>query len=806
MPTLPLIIAGPIVRRVEGRTCSFWIALRDSATVTASAWLGEQVAGAGAPLATATTPTRAFGDHLHIAVVTVELPSAITPGVLYSYDLSFNGSTLQSEGFLTTTAPAGDNPGRLALGYTNNRLPSFVTPAATLPDLKLAHASCRKTNGPDFDALAWLDDVIADNFNSPNRPQQLFLTGDQIYADDVGACLLPVINALALDLIGSAEPIPIEANLSFDGTLKNFPALRRQLLIRETAGMSSTDAHNHLIAFGEYAAMYCLAWNPGVWRKLATADDLFIDRSQVAAQLGPLLTDWEKCYGDVNKWKTEKRKDVETEIARVETYRSTVPKVARALANTITYMIADDHEITDDWNLTQRWRNRVYSKPLGRAVVRNGVMAYTAFQGWGNEPKAFSDAGNNKDLLDKTSEIATVHNNAPIASVQRLEELIGASGANQSKQAKFHYTIPGPRHLVVVMDSRTRRKYSGQNDFPPDLLGDSLNTQVPKGPLTDGRELLILISPAPVLGTTLFDKIAQPLIQSIRDTITSIKILRKKADDPCTPGGPVWGFEDYDAEGWAMNEEAQQKLLLRLADYTQTVILSGDVHYGLSMEMDLWRKNSAKPSRIVQLTSSPLRNEFKPIIQALLRSNALLQDFERGTDAELLAWKDAPAPITIPADKHIGLGRRARMFRSPALLPSRGWPPGSTIPSDKLPDWSWRLKLVRDQRPNSALPPALRQPALIPATDVNAGDPFPGYAAVAARQALVAATHFDHLRQMVFNTNFGLVVFSGSDATLKLTHTLMSRNGEPGENKATPNTVHEIALVTPTDAQPPTIG
>jgi len=36
--------------------------------------------------------------------------------------------------------------------------------------------------------------------------------------------------------------------------------------------------------------------------------------------------------------------------------------------------------------------------------------------------------------------------------------------------------------------------------------------------------------------------------------------------------------------------------------------------------------------------------------------------------------------------------------------------------------------------------------------------------------------------------------------------TLMSHNGEPGANTATPNTVHEIALVSAADAQPPTIG
>jgi hypothetical protein len=806
MANLPLVLAGPIVRRVEGRACSFWIALRDSMNVTAFVYLGEQLAGAGTPLASSTAATRAFGDHLHIALVTVQLPEGVIPGTLYSYDLALGSRTLQNEGLLTDKAPAGDDPGRLALGYVPNRLPSFVTPAAILPDLKIAHGSCRKTNGPGFDALAWLDDLIKLNLNNPlQRPQQLFLTGDQIYADDVGACLLPVINSLAVDIIGAPEKLPIDDSHSFESTLPNFPALRRQLLVRKKAGFSSTDAENHLLSFGEYAAMYCLAWNPAIWRTLATIKDLFI-ASKAETELQPLLTDWEACYGNLDKWKVAQTKYEEDQIERVKVYRDTTKKVARALANTITYMILDDHEITDDWNLTQRWRNRVYSTPLGRAIVRNGVMAYVAFQGWGNEPAAFATAGNNKDLLDRASEIATAHNAAPLPSVQRLEELIGISGADQSKQAKFHYTVPGARHLTIVMDSRTRRKYSGQNDFPPDLLGSSLDAQVPKGPLTDGRELLMLISPAPVLGTTLFDRIAQPLIQSIRDVSTSIKILSKKADDPCTPGGPVWGFEDYDAEGWAMNEEAQQRLLLRLAEYNRTVILSGDVHYGLSMEMDFWRKGVAKPSRIVQFTSSPLRNDFKPIIQALIRSNALLQDFERGLDAELLAWKTGPAPITLPANQRIGLGRRARMQRSPALLTSKGWPAGTSIPADKLPDWSWRLKLVRDARTNAQVPHELQQPPLVPAADLSAGNPLAGYRAVADRQAVVVALHFDHLRQLIFNTNFGFVTFVGSDATLKVTHTLMSHTAASNDNQGAPNTLHEMSLTTAADAQPPKIG
>lgn len=54
-------------------------------------------------------------------------------------------------------------------------------------------------------------------------------------------------------------------------------------------------------------------------------------------------------------------------------------------------MIFDDHDITDDWNISANWKKNVYNAPLGRHVIANGLTAYWAFQGWGNDPDAFDD-------------------------------------------------------------------------------------------------------------------------------------------------------------------------------------------------------------------------------------------------------------------------------------------------------------------------------------------------------------------------------------------------------------------------------
>ena len=51
-----------------------------------------------------------------------------------------------------------------------------------------------------------------------------------------------------------------------------------------------------------------------------------------------------------------RRTDYAVERKNTELYRVGVPRVARALANCATYMIFDDHDVTDDWNLNKKWR------------------------------------------------------------------------------------------------------------------------------------------------------------------------------------------------------------------------------------------------------------------------------------------------------------------------------------------------------------------------------------------------------------------------------------------------------------------
>ena len=76
MADLPLILAGPILRRVDATHVCVWIALSEPGDVTVTVFSGRAASTgdgtAGAPsIGSQTRPTRKCGAHLHAVVVDV---------------------------------------------------------------------------------------------------------------------------------------------------------------------------------------------------------------------------------------------------------------------------------------------------------------------------------------------------------------------------------------------------------------------------------------------------------------------------------------------------------------------------------------------------------------------------------------------------------------------------------------------------------------------------------------------------------------------------------------------------------------
>src|SRR6187551_29977 len=167
-PTLPFILAGPILRRVEPKLVTVWIALSERRAVQLNVFDDRQQTGTskfvflGAPIVRGAANTLSFGAKLHIAVVVAEIgpppAQALKPGLNYSYNVLFApfvGNPAENQG--VTLDPASLQPNddlkkrglllnqpvegkpHLALGYDEGELPGFALPPPTLTDLRLLH-------------------------------------------------------------------------------------------------------------------------------------------------------------------------------------------------------------------------------------------------------------------------------------------------------------------------------------------------------------------------------------------------------------------------------------------------------------------------------------------------------------------------------------------------------------------------------------------------------------------------------------------------------------------------------------------
>jgi len=156
---LPLLLAGPVLRRVESDLVCVWIATSQPCNASLLLFDGGDVAASDTPLGdqraewlSAMQPTLPIGPHLHVLAITLDLRTpggnavrsngALLPNRTYSYDLNFftrddpaTRHTLLTEGLL-------DDP--LPLGYDRGELPSFVTPPAEREQLVILHGSCRE--------------------------------------------------------------------------------------------------------------------------------------------------------------------------------------------------------------------------------------------------------------------------------------------------------------------------------------------------------------------------------------------------------------------------------------------------------------------------------------------------------------------------------------------------------------------------------------------------------------------------------------------------------------------------------------
>lgn len=809
---LPLVLAGPIVRRVEPQLASVWVALSEPSNVQLELFEGRVHAGSAAPLFQGVSlPALHAGKNLYFAVATVDLqdtPFHLLPGQTYSYNLRFDGNRdLNSLELLMNREEKEENgvltqKGHAALGYDQGSLPSFIMPPAELTDLCLIHGSCRRPYVDTPDAMVWIDDFIESAIRSPatarvKRPHQLFLTGDQIYADDVAAPMLHMIGKRCAEGIVGVEKMRADGNI-YPIDLDSFPVrLRKNFTISE-AQFTSADGENHLLSFAEFCLMYLFAWSNELWPDTLPALAEMLAFPQDPPAVWKLHTGLGAGMNEAtlkelrNKLCAKMGEDYHQKREVIKAFRTGLPKVRRALANVATYMIFDDHEITDDWNLNPVWVRRVTSSLSGSAIVRNGLLAYALCQGWGNDPRQFaaniigettSNPTKQKELLAKIEVLfpsATGEmNNAVAAEIEKLLWFTG--GDNPPKLVTWNYSVPGPKHKVVSLDLRTRRGKDTTVAAPENLTVEALNDQLPAAdPLHPGPEVLIVLSSLTVLGPPVIDALLGPMLYKTFDLISYLKHKDKRQ---------LPGLNPDAIESWPNHEEAFERLLERLSTYGKVVLLSGDVHFATSVAMTQFRKG-APPMRIAQFTASAMKNLFdENIRKAAQYFNFLQRVIAQKIDVERVIWeKKDPSPLNLTTAAAPRL--LERLNKAPVRLPTHGWPSGTTQKPDVPPDRAWRVQIPRDGRANRG--DGAKTPPLVP-NNPSADITFdlPGYR-LAAKKHAAELHNINHDRQMVFASNLGVITFQQTNNRLHAIQDLYALHKDDQQPQA--YTRHEISL------------
>ena len=548
--TLPDVLAGPLLRRIEPGRMALWLVASRQLSFSLALYPDNESAR---HLALAGhCECVPLGAHAYVHLIDVELASPLPSDVLIGYDLLIR-DTQGNESGIASWAPH--------LLYAGETHPSFVIKSRLD---NLLHGSCRKPHHASQDGLAradaWLDER---RHNAAERPALLLLTGDQIYADDVAGPMLSAIHELIrrLGLVGEhlegAVVEDSEALYAAESTYYRreqlLPAFESNEALRERffGGakkpiFTSANAANHLITFAEIVAMYLLVWSPQPWR-LISGQAPALDETYAA------------------------RFAAERDI--LDGFVAELPAVARLLAQVPTLMIFDDHDVTDDWNLTAAWEESAYGHPFSHRIIGNALLAYLLFQGWGNAPDTLA---------------------VPLARLRRLLEAATDGYLPAQQQDKvivellrfdgWGYVLPtSPR--LIVLDTRTRRWRSERNRQRPSGLMDWEALSELQQNLLDERSVII-VSPAPMFGVKL---------------IEGIQRLFSWAGKPLL----------VDAENW-MAHRGAASVMLNIFRHTRTpqnyVILSGDVHYSFVYDVRI-RQREHGP-HIWQITSSGVKNEF----------------------------------------------------------------------------------------------------------------------------------------------------------------------------------------------------
>ncbi|HEX7317135.1 MAG TPA: S8 family serine peptidase, partial [Pyrinomonadaceae bacterium] len=317
------------------------------------------------------------------------------------------------------------------------------------------------------------------------------------------------------------------------------------------------------------------------------------------------------------------------------------------LAQVPTFLMFDDHELTDDWNFDVAWVRMLHNRRddflMWPKTLTDALAAYWVYQGWGNKApskwkkndprvKALDDArGRGVDALPELrrrifracySEVPT---DAPKTVFQTGLSL------------DWHYQLPfNPPFLVP--DCRSRKKLVATDDDIR-VIDHTSSSKAPQSQTIDDEQLKwmrkVLVEDRP-RGPVAFIGASTPLL--MQDKLMQFMLKPEIAASAWAQGAAVGSFLAalLDATWLVGGSNAMLRVFRRGRDLEHMirdrswrdlwrlvkemhdtgsrvkslVLVSGDVHHSYNMTANLSNKGRPKPE-MVQITSSGLQTTIR---------------------------------------------------------------------------------------------------------------------------------------------------------------------------------------------------
>ncbi|MGH9900248.1 MAG: alkaline phosphatase D family protein, partial [Pyrinomonadaceae bacterium] len=481
--------------------------------------------------------------------------------------------------------------------------------------LRFAYGSCRKSGGSGIDAMKHLWSAMHRTTDTGDWPSFLLLIGDQIYADDIETNQAKAIQS---QRVAWRKPGPAGGDALSPGAWAGRFASRFTPFSESYQGKASEYATNPLYGLSKNW-LFNIPVNKNDQRVAAGDGYAGIHAADFA----------EYAFLYETAWGTE---TVEQEFIR------------RVLANVPSFMIFDDHEVTDDWNFDQEWSDMAHKgKDFSEwpATIGDGLAAYWMYQGWGNQdPSQWKQDERTKVLLE-----ARRQGTDALADLRGClrKEVRPPQETTETGRLKWYYKLPvSPSFLVL--DGRTQRVLKAKardSVVMTDDQFDWLRTELKQADRSGQAGAFVVAADPVVLPAALALGMSahrrdEPGLQ---DEIARLVLNR----------GELRGrdIEHWMADAsWGKIKEVFKSLGQNRKALKTVVFLSGDVHFSFNMVATLAGDGPAFPE-LLQLVCSPIQKRLGEGTQGKARkiiepNRDAIDDLRTGAKMAFFRWLATP--------------------------------------------------------------------------------------------------------------------------------------------------------------------